>query len=349
MTGGPMKIEHVEPASWDGAVAAFDDLTFEQTLAYSLAAANRIGASLLLLAARQDSRIVAAGAIRVKSIPGLGRGIAWLPSGPMFCRAGERPSPPHVAAVVGKLAQYVGIESGHIFRMRCAAPSLINAADRQFADLMPGFRPTTRVASYTTAALDLRKSEEELLKALDGKWRTDLRASWKSGLELATGQGRELADRFLALFEPHRKRKGFHTEITPDFHYALAGPGYKLDTLIATRDGKDVAGIVICTAGKTATYLFGATSDAGRSSKAGYFLTWSGIRLSIGRQLSWYDLGGIDAAANPDVARFKQRMNGVSMASEPIEFKPPGLRTAIVAQLESGRLAARSVMAKWQK
>ena len=55
--------------------------------------------------------------------------------------------------------------------------------------------------------------------------------------------------------------KGFQPDITPEFHFDIFPPGtehpdYALEILIATKDGQDVAGIVVGAAGPTATYLF---------------------------------------------------------------------------------------------
>jgi lipid II:glycine glycyltransferase (peptidoglycan interpeptide bridge formation enzyme) len=109
-----------------------------------------------------------------------------------------------------------------------------------------------------------------------------------------------------------------------------------------TKDGRDLAGIVIGTTGQTAIYLFGATADAGRGLRAGYFLTWQGICLSQDRGLNWYDLGGVDFDANPDVARFKDRMNGVKIeAAGPFEARPKGLVWLLVAGLETMRAKLR--------
>ncbi len=70
---------------WPGITAGFSDLSFEQTAAYSAAAARRIGGRVRFLVLEEAGHPVAAAALRIKTVPGLGRGIVWSPSGPLLC------------------------------------------------------------------------------------------------------------------------------------------------------------------------------------------------------------------------------------------------------------------------
>jgi lipid II:glycine glycyltransferase (peptidoglycan interpeptide bridge formation enzyme) len=200
-----------------------------------------------------------------------------------------------------------------------------------------GFGPTTRNPAYHSIAIDLHLDAETLMKQFNGKWRTDLRYALKSDLTLEKGNSPDLQARFLTLFRSVQSAKGFAPDITPEFHFGLSGPDYGLDILIATKDGQDLAGIVLGTSGRNAVYLFGATADVGRKLRAGYFLTWEGIALSRQRGHDWYDMGGIDHQANPDVARFKDRMNGTILLAEPFEARPPGPIAPLIGALESLR------------
>jgi hypothetical protein len=61
--------------------------------------------------------------------------------------------------------------------------------------------------------------------------------------------------------------------------------------------------------------------------------------MTLARQqgMDWYDMGGIDRDANPDVARFKDRMNGFPILCDAYEARPPGLVGPIIGALESLR------------
>ncbi|MEO6299558.1 MAG: peptidoglycan bridge formation glycyltransferase FemA/FemB family protein [Paracoccaceae bacterium] len=328
----------VPAAEWPTLAAGFRDLSFEQSLTYASAAASRIGARVEFVVVERAGQPVAAAAVRVKTLPVLGRGIAWIPAGPLTLpNDALAPDAVLMGDILQALRRHFTQKAGHILRLRLPGLALHDPKAVTEIAAGAGFTPTLRAPLYRSLAIDLHCDTEALMQNLNGKWRTDLRYAQKSGLTLEQGNSAGLQARFLALFETVQAAKGFRTDITPEFHFGLSGPDYGLDILIATKDGQDVGGIVIGTTGRNVVYLFGATAEAGRSLRAGYFLTWEGIALSRRRRLDWYDLGGIDYEANPDVARFKDRMNGTPLLAQPFEARPAGLTAPLIGALESLR------------
>lgn len=335
-------LRDVSPALWPALAAGFRDLGFEQSLTYGQAAAARIGARTRFVALEQDGRVLAAACVRIKSLPGLGRGIAWIAGGPLILPVGGAvPDAAVLVQCMSALRDEFARRQGHVLRLRLSGTAWQEGGALTALAASAGFRPTAQPAPYRSIALDLHKDPDRLLADLNGKWRTDLRFAQKSGLTLERGDNPALQSRFLAMFETVQAAKGFRTDITPEFHFALSGPDYARDILIATRDGQDLAGIVIGTAGPVAVYLFGATAAAGRALRAGYFLTWEGIALARARGLDWYDLGGLDPDANPDVARFKDRMNGVPILAPVFETDGGGPVPALIRGLETLRARLR--------
>lgn len=337
-----LALRPIPEADWPDVAGGFADLTFEQSLTYARAAAARIGARVEYLLLEEQGRPVAAAAVRIKTVPGLGRGIAWIAAGPLLHPCGGlAPDSARIAAVLAALREEICTRRGHILRLR---PAGIAAHDEQtFAAVAAaeGFAPPLRTRPYASIAIDLAQDRATLMAALNGKWRTDLRYALKSGLTLEAGTPADLGDRFLALYKEVQGAKGFRPDITPEFHFALSGSDFPREVLLATREGVDLAGIVTGTAGQTATYLFGATGAEGRRLKAGYFLTWEGIGRAQSRGLRWYDLGGVDPVANPDVARFKSRMNGRPILADPFEARPAGPVPRLVGGLEALRARLR--------
>ncbi|MDQ2089671.1 peptidoglycan bridge formation glycyltransferase FemA/FemB family protein [Marimonas arenosa] len=324
---------------WPDLSGRFRDLTYEQSLTYAQAAARRIGAELQLLRVECDGELVAAAAVRIKRVPGLRRGIAWIASGPLTMPvAGVVPNDDRYRDILRALRDHLVTRDGHVLRLRFPGIAFHEAERMDAIAAKAGFDPAPRVAPYRSFAMDLSLDEESLMTALKGKWRTDLRYAQKSGLGLDSGLTPDLEERFLALFEEVQKTKEFRPDITPEFHFALQGDDLRHDILIATKDGTDIAGIVTGSCARTAVYLYGATSDIGRRLRAGYFLTWQGIALARARGLAWYDLGGVDFEENPSVARFKERMNGRPiLAAGPYEARPAGVFPYLVDKLETLR------------
>ncbi|NJM81624.1 MAG: aminoacyltransferase [Tabrizicola sp.] len=343
MTDAPLSVRAVDASEWPTISARFRDLSFEQSLTYGTAAAGRIGGRMICLVIERDGKVLSAALVRVKALPLLGRGIAWVASGPLMQRIGlSDPSEEEVAAILQALRAEVSGRMGHILRFRLAGIGLYDGEATARIAAASGYVPTDRAVAYRSIAIDLDHTEAELMGRLDGKWRTDLRYALKSELTVECGNTPDLAARFLKLFDDIQVAKGFRPDVTPEFHFALSGPDLSHDILLVTKDGQDLAGIVIGTTGRTVIYLYGATADAGRRLRAGYLLTWEGIRLARSRGMRWYDLGGVDFDGNPDVARFKQRMNGVTIVGAgPFEATASGPVFTLIRGLEQVRGALR--------
>jgi hypothetical protein len=329
-----MRLHAIDPSDWPAVAAKFHDLTFEQTKEYTEAAAARICGRMRYVAFEENGTTVAAAALRVKTVPGLGRGIAWCPSGPLLLpHAGGLPDSDRVKAVLATLRNQIALQEGHILRVRLSGLSGLPPEAVAQAAAAAGFSRGPGHA-YRSIALDLSQDDATLMRHLDGKWRTDLRFAQKSGLGLDHGTGPHLEARFMAMFEATKAQKGFQPDISPHFHFALDGPGYSVETMIATHGGQDLAGIVVGYCPGSATYLFGATAPSGRHLRPGYFLQWAAMGLARARGCLWYDLGGIDSGTNPDVTRFKTRMNGVPLFAEVWQTGRPGIVTPLLLKLE---------------
>jgi hypothetical protein len=342
-----LSVREVAQVDWPACAEQFRDLSFEQSLTYGRAATARIGGKLRCLVLERDGRLIAAAQVRIKTIPGLGRGIAWIASGPLLLPlAGPAPQPAVIAEVFSALRTDLVLRQGHVLRLRLPGIAFHDKDAIATIAKATGFTPTDRVSGYRSIAIDLRQDEAALMAALNGKWRTDLRFALKSGLTLEVGNSLGMQARFLVLFRGIQAAKGFTPDITPEFHFALSGPDIgpdlSYDILIITKDGQDLAGIVIGTSGLCTVYLFGATAEAGRALRAGYMLTWEGIHLSQSRGMHWYDLGGVDFDENPDVARFKDRMNGKTIeAAGPYETQSGGAIAHLIKALEALRTKLR--------
>lgn len=330
-----LSLSSVAEADWPEVSAGFRDLTFEQSSSYARAAAARVDAGVEYFLVTSAGEPVAAASVRLKCVPGLRRGIAWVPSGPLiYPLNGSALTHEQILAALELLRGEICDKRGHILRLR---PAGIAGEDRPVfleAAKVCGFVPTERAASYRSSAIDLTQDCDALMTQLNGKWRTDLRYALKSNLTLEIGKPKELAARFLKLYEEVQDAKGFRPNIPPEFHFPLNGPDYSLEILIASKDGADLAGIVVGTAGQTSTYLFGATGARGRPLRAGYFLTWAGVQNSKAKGSRWYDLGGVDKEANPEVTRFKMRMNGQPIAANALEVKPTGFVPNLILGIE---------------
>ncbi len=338
---GPLTLQTVAAEDWPRISAGFHDLTYEQTLTYAQAAAHRIGAEAQFISLSDPTgQPVAAACLRLKPVPGLGRGIVWIAAGPLVQ---PDAGPEDLKAIFAALRAYAE-QSGHILRLRLPASTLrdIPSVDRVAAEA--GFVPADRSPPYQTVIIDCEQDEDTLMRALHGKWRNPLRNALKSGMALETRPIADCTDRFHGLYQQVQAAKGFSPDIPPEFYYPLSGPDFSHEVLFTRQDGADLGAMTIGRAGTTGVYLFGATLDAGRRLNAGHYLMWQAILHCKAQGLRWFDLGGIDADTNPSVTRFKLRTGGTEVtAPGPYEFQPAGLTTSLIRTAETvhSRLKAR--------
>lgn len=333
----PLKMRWVPAEDWGGISGEFEDLTYEQTLGYSQAAAKRIGADARFLSLSDHAgRLIAAACLRIKPVPVLGRGIAWIAAGPLV-RHRDNPDPDSetLARVFSSLRTYAR-DSGHILRFRMPAVPPLDPGFVDLAAAAAGFGATNRSPVYRTVAIDCRQPDEELMRCQHGKWRNPLRNALKAGMETETLPIAECAARFNALYRLVSSAKGFSPDIPPEFYYPLKEADFSHKVLFAMKDGVDLGAMTIGAAASNGIYLFGATTDAGRRSNTGHFLMWQAIQHCKSHGLEWFDLGGIDPENNPGVTQFKLRTGGVEIvAPGPYQYQPPGLTASLISLAET--------------
>ena len=347
MKNSPLSLSAVAPENWPTINGVFRDLTYEQSLTYAQAAAARIGAQAQFVRLNdKHGNTVAAACFRIKRIPVLNRGVAWIAAGPLTCRH-DQPAPPapdELQAILAALRSHAH-KAGHVLRLRFPAPALHDTETLNALAAHEGYATTDHTPSYRTVLIDLKADEDALMAALHGKWRNPLRNALKSGLELEIGSIAALSKRFHRLYKEVQAVKGFQPNIPPEFYYPLSGPDFDHKVLIARKDGQDIGAMTIGHSGTNAVYLFGATSEAGRHLNAGHYLMWQAMLHCRARSAKYFDLGGIDPDTNPSVTRFKQRTGGVDVtAPGPYETWPKGPVGQLIGLAETlhGRLKGRA-------
>lgn len=324
-----------DAAEWQAVADEFADQGFEQTAAYAEPAAARIGARTVYVIIETAQGVQAAVLLRLKQVPGLGRGIAWAAGGPLTVkRSGTRAS---LADCLQCLRWYVVEEQGHILRLRL--PVLAGYAPDDVVQIAQGagFAQTSRAPSYQSILVDLTQSEDALMANLHGKWRSPLRGTFRADIKLEQGLYNDFYDRFRVLYDEVQQAKGFAPAIPPEFYRDLTGLDFEHRILIATHEGRDLGAVTVGLAGQGAVYLFGATAEAGRKLNAGYFLTWQGYLMAKAWGAGVYDLGGIDPEENPTVTRFKRRAGGYEVSAAAWQAQPSGVRGQTILKLEALR------------
>jgi len=311
-----VEIEEVAEADWPALAAGFADLTYEQDADYVAARARRIGARVRRLAVLRDGEPIGAACLRIRALPRLERGIAYVLAGPLTGRGPAEGAEERAARTLGALRSRLVDREGHLLRVRQPVMACWPGAARM---ARAGFAPTDRAPVYRTVLVDLAPDAEALRKGLHQKWRYELRRAEAEATAIDTGRSRDLVERFLALYAVMREFKSFEQNFDPAFLLDMTETGFDFEVRIAHGEGGDVAGHVTAFTPACATYLFGATTEAGRGLRAGYALGWDAILGARARGARWFDLGGVDKETNPAGHTFKIRTGGREVMADPWE------------------------------
>jgi lipid II:glycine glycyltransferase (peptidoglycan interpeptide bridge formation enzyme) len=356
MTGGATALDATtlvrvtDPQVWLRGASSFQDYGYRQAWAYTEAMAARAKAVAENVAVRdRDGETIAMASVRVKRLPLVDAGIAYISGGPLMLREASDPKGTLAATFEALYAEYVSRRNLTLRIAPPPGPMEWSTAQSRFLAAHGSFGRSSQPASRTIL-LDLERTEDEIRAALAKKWRSSLNRSERAELTVRAGTDGSLFRRFIPLFDELIRRKAFTVDLGPEFFVGIQdrlAPGERLIVLLAEdAEGVPVAGVVVSVIGSTAVYLLGAANDRGRETQASYLLQWEAIRRARSSGCRWYDLGGVDPEGNPGVYQFKTRMGGVEVeAPGPFEAVPSGPRARMTASAEWALRQARSVRA----
>lgn len=143
-----------------------------------------------------------------------------------------------------------------------------------------------------TRVVDLKKIPEVLLTEMKQKCRYNIRLAEKRGVTVRKATFDEL-NVFYALYEETSVRDGFEKKSLEFFQMLLNTMGDQISLYIAEHKGIPLAGAIVVTFAKRATYLYGASGNAHRNLMAPYALHWN-IMMDAKQQLcTEYDFWGV--------------------------------------------------------
>jgi len=171
---------------------------------------------------------------------------------------------------------------------------------------------TIDVQPAATLILDLKMTEEELLKAMHQKTRYNIRLAERKGVKVRVADSRDFAsdfEKFWQIMEETVKRDKFRLHSKEHYRRMLQINDF-VKLILAEYQGKIIAGNIVTFFGDTATYVHGASGNEFRNLMAPYGLQWHAIKLAKEQGYKYYDFYGIDEDKWPGVTRFKKGFSG---------------------------------------
>ncbi len=303
-----LTLKHVTPEKWDEIVSGFDGVCQEMTTAF---AGNRWPGVALDPVVMYDGRKAVAGAlVMVQRLPlGIAK-LAVIKWGPAL----KDETSSSCQAIYGQSVELLMSEfarkHGMMLSIMARAPRRKSAECIKFL-AWSGFRAGVELLYPNRYIVRLSLDDAAQRRSFGQKWRYHLNKAEKEGLVFEHASSDQLPD-FERLYDAMTDRKKF-----PDYSAYETIPhlmAAKVEALrprlfFVRKDGEIVAGALIFTAGRTATYLYGATSDKALPLRAGYFMQWNIIRwLRDNTGAEYYDLGGTDGFQG--LHQFKKGMVG---------------------------------------
>lgn len=289
---------------WHDSMREFEDANIYQTWNFAALAQNEKIVKHLAIYANQD--LISLVKVRIRTVPILNRGIAYIFNGPLWQKKNRENNLEILSDILNALRQKFVVNQKLLLRIK---PYI-------FSDIIDNinfienikFKRIAKIRQYKTLVLYLDKDLDEIRKSFDPKWRNKLNQSEKKGLEIIEGNDSELYKDFLLVYNQMIERKKFKEYVNP---YRIGkmneelNSENKLKIFIAYKDKIPIASIVGSAMGNTGIYLLGASNEIGMNNKGAYLLQWEMIKWLKQRGFQRYDLGGIDIDENPGVFNFK--------------------------------------------
>lgn len=319
------EVTQLDRATWEREAALFADYNYRQGWAFGLAAAAHVGAVSEHVACVTDGVLRGLADVRVKGLPVVGGGVAYVNGGPLVRRVNE-PSTVHLDRLRGVTqmlhAEYVK-DRGMVLRIVGTIGDARWSAAQDEVLEAAGFVPSTMATTYRTMIRRVDEPMSVIRSGLAQKWRNCLNKAERQGVTVTAHRDTGSMQRFVLLYDEFVARKGVHAnhdaayfmKVQQDACSASCGSEEPLTVRLAERDGELLAGHVSSSLGDTCVYLLGATSPAGLRCNAAYLLQWDTICAAHNAGRVWYDLGGIDPQANPGVHHFKEGVRGIDVTA----------------------------------
>lgn len=262
-----------------------------------------------------DPNQIAAGAqLLFRRLPfGLGT-MAYLPMGPLLADGGNRE------------ALWKAVDQ--LCKQRRAAflkwePGIAEDGDPPHDFARYGFRESAQtIQPPRTVLIDIGSDDDAILARMNQGTRRKIRQSQKNGVRYYEGTRADV-EKFTRMMQTTGSRNDFGVH-EPSYYtlaYDLFVPQHAAlilaehtDTESDTDDRRtdDLAGIMVFAVGKTAWYLYGASSSIKRNLMASYGVQWAAIQWAKQRGCTVYDLWGIPDEDEATLeAQFEQRDDGL--------------------------------------
>ena len=267
---------------------------------------SRFGWYHQCIAIREGESIIAGAQVLFRRFP-LGRTLAYAPKGPLT----DLNRDDACKRLFDALHQTCRSQRAFALKIE---PDTLESADLSTQLVNYAFYPSEQtVQPRRTILVDIRGSEDEILKRMKSKTRYNIRLSGRKGVRVHEGTHRDM-DAFHRLMAETGQRDGFgvHSPTYYEQAYHILTRADMARLFVATYEEQPLASILACACGQKAWYMYGASGNEHRERMPTYALQWAAIRWARSRGCTTYDLWGVpDEDKGTLEAQFAERGDGL--------------------------------------
>jgi peptidoglycan pentaglycine glycine transferase (the first glycine) len=287
--------DRVEDRDWDAFLARTPGGDHAQTSLWAGLKAQ-LGWTVARVVVSRAGQIVGGAQLLLRSLP-LAGAFAYVPRGPL-CALDDPLLSRRVVDALHRAARARGVQY-----LIVQPPLGGDVVARALVER--GFRPTWLEPQPAHAVLiDLGRSLDDLLAAMKGKTRYNLRLGQRKGIAVREGGADDL-DTFYRLLVATGQRQCFPVQSREHFAemWRLFAPPGHLKLFLAEHEGEAISAALTIPFGDTVTYKRGAWSGRQGNVHANEVLHWAALGWARANGYRYYDLEGIDAETARRVAR----------------------------------------------
>lgn len=204
------------------------------------------------------------------------------------------------------------------------APNLsFSAANKKILNEIGIYKNKINFFQLKSGLVDLKKSEENLLKGLRSNWRRQLRSAEKHGLKLIKTNSPADFNWLMSMYDIFRREKNFTGVSINLLHefFKLFSDSNEIWIFIALDGEERIGGLLILNYITGCIPIIICLSQKGRARNAGNFLLWNALLYAKNQGCSWFDQGGMDNSDAP-ISKFKSGLPCVlyDMIGEYVSF-----------------------------
>jgi hypothetical protein len=308
--GYTSEVDTVDEERWYRILQEFDDANIYQAWSYVAVTGGRRNMSHLIL--RKNGDIAAVALARIAKLPFINIGIAYIRWGPLWRRGATEAKVDTFRQAVRALRNEFVYKRGLVLRL---FPIMFDDDSPRLSATLAeeGFSSLAKETRSRTILMDLTSPIDDLRLGMRPHWQRQLKVAERNGLEVVEGSEEELLETFIDIYKQMVSRKKFvESNDINQFRLIQAQlpEKFKMKIMLCGSVEGVCAGLICSAIGKTAIYLFGATSDVGMKSRGSYLLQWKLIEKLKENHIVVYNLNGINPTRNPGTYKFKSDLAG---------------------------------------